>query len=133
MTYFWISLVSIASGILGGLGMGGGTILIPALVLLFDMPQHFSQAVNLAVFVALAIISLIVHTKNKLVNYKVGIICGIIACISAVGFAFLAKSIDGKILRIILGVFLIIIGVVETVKVFVKNVNKKGDNKKNIC
>ncbi len=133
MTYVWIVLVSVASGVLGGLGMGGGTILIPALVLLFDMPQHFSQAVNLAVFVGLAIISLIVHTKNKLVNYKIGIVCGIIACISAVGFAFLAKSINGKILRIILGVFLTIIGIVETIKIFIKNTKKKDDINKNIC
>jgi len=133
MVYLYVALVSIASGILGGMGMGGGTILIPALVLLFDCPQHFSQAVNLSAFVVLGIVSLFVHTKNKMVNYKVGLICGLIACASAVGFAFLSKSLDGKILRLALGIFLLIIGVVELVKIIVKKTNKKGDNKKNIC
>lgn len=133
MTYLYIALVSIASGALGGMGMGGGTILIPALVLLFNFPQHFSQAVNLAAFVALAIISLIVHTKNKLVNYKVGLVCGAIACASAVGFAFLSKNLSGRVLQISLGIFLIIIGIVELIKIFVKKKGKKVDNEKNIC
>lgn len=133
MIYFYIVLVSVASGILGGMGMGGGTILIPALVLLFDFPQHFSQAVNLAAFVVIGIFSLFVHTKNKMINYKVGLICGLLAGASAVGFAFLSKSLDGKVLRFSLGVFLIIIGIIELVKIIVKKINKKGDKKKNIC
>ncbi len=133
MTYLWIGLVSIASGMLGGLGMGGGTILIPALVLIFNFPQHFAQAVNLAAFVALGAISLIIHTKNKMVNYKVGLICGIIACASAVGFAFLSKNLEAKYLRLSLGIFLIIIGVIQLIKIFVKKLNKKDDKKKNIC
>jgi len=40
-------LIGLVSGIVSGMGIGGGTILIPALVLFAKPDQHIAQSVNL--------------------------------------------------------------------------------------
>lgn len=61
-------LAGIAAGALGGMGMGGGTILIPVLTIFFGVEQKQAQAINLAAFIPMAVASLIVHVKNKRVE-----------------------------------------------------------------
>lgn len=57
-----------AAGILGGMGMGGGTILIPALTLLLGVNQHVAQAANVIAFLPMAAIVLPRHKKNGLLK-----------------------------------------------------------------
>ena len=47
MGFIFIMLFAFAAGLLGGMGMGGGTILIPALTLFLGIGQHAAQAANL--------------------------------------------------------------------------------------
>jgi uncharacterized protein len=45
-------LLGVAAGIMGGMfGIGGGTILIPALVFLFGLTQHQAQGTTLAIMI----------------------------------------------------------------------------------
>ena len=39
----WVALVGFCSGIISGMGIGGGTILIPALLFLTDITQQQAQ------------------------------------------------------------------------------------------
>lgn len=49
-------LIGLAGGIAGGLlGIGGGTLYVPALVLLLGTPQHTAQGVSLVVIIPTAI------------------------------------------------------------------------------
>ena len=73
MKVFLQILFGFLSGVLGGMGMGGGTLLIPLLTIFLNVEQKVAQATNLLVFVPMAIFSLLLHTKNKLVEYKIGI------------------------------------------------------------
>ena len=61
------------SGIIAGMGMGGGTFLIPVLTIIFEFAQKTAQGINLLAFLPMAVVSLIIHFKNKLVNLKIGI------------------------------------------------------------
>ena len=40
MQYVWYAVAGILGGILGGMGMGGGTVLIPLLTLFYGVGQH---------------------------------------------------------------------------------------------
>ena len=51
MEFLYYLLISIVSGVLAGMGMGGGTLLIPALTLIMNVDQQIAQATNLLVFV----------------------------------------------------------------------------------
>lgn len=50
--YFLYVILGLVAGIFGGVfGIGGGTILIPALVYLFGLTQHQAQGTTLAIMV----------------------------------------------------------------------------------
>lgn len=62
---------SIAAGFFSGgcasLGLGGGFVLLLYLTLLQNMPQREAQLINLLFFIPIALVSLILHIKHKLV------------------------------------------------------------------
>ena len=66
-----VLLMGLIAGIAGGMGMGGGTFLIPLLGFL-DIPQKAAQAANLIGFLPMAAVALHFHFKNKLVTTKDG-------------------------------------------------------------
>ena len=109
-------LTGFLSGIISGMGIGGGAILIPALTLFQGVSQQVAQGINLVYFLPTAIVSLIVHIKNKNVEIKTALIIGLSGLIGAMGGALLAIKLDGGLLRRMFGVFLFFIGVYEVIK-----------------
>ena len=67
-------IIGIVSGLVSGMGMGGGTILILCLVLFLGKDQHVAQGVNLIFFIPTSIVSIITNIKQKLVNWKTGFV-----------------------------------------------------------
>ena len=115
-------LAGIAAGALGGMGMGGGTILIPVLTIFFDVEQKQAQAINLVAFIPMAIASLIVHVKNKRVETK-GILWIIIpATVLSLAGSMLAQAINGEILKRIFGGFLLLLSLAQF---FSEEINEK--------
>ncbi len=62
-------LFGFAAGIVGGMGMGGGTLLVPLLSFL-DMEQKSVQAINLLSFLPMCCIALAFHGKSGLLKTK---------------------------------------------------------------
>ena len=115
-------LAGIAAGALGGMGMGGGTILFPVLTIFFDVEQKQAQAINLVAFIPMAIASLIVHVKNKRVETK-GILWIIIpATVLSLAGSMVAQAINGEILKRIFGGFLLLLSVAQF---FSEEINEK--------
>ena len=56
-------LIGLISGIISGMGIGGGTILIPALTIILNMEQKTAQAINLIYFIPTAVTAVITHLK----------------------------------------------------------------------
>ena len=106
-------LAGLAGGFLGGMGMGGGTILIPLLTIFLKSSQHLAQAVNLISFIPMAVVALIFHIKNKLIEKK-GILFIIIPAtlLAALG-SILSSKIEGELMSKIFGGFLIVLSVIQ--------------------
>ena len=120
-------LVGLVGGVLGGMGMGGGTILIPLLTVFLGVFQKSAQAINLISFIPMAVIALIMHLKNKLLK-KDGVLFIVIpACIFAVGGSVLCLFINAGVLRRIFGGFLIALSLLQF---FLDAVLKKLDAKR---
>lgn len=58
------------TGIFASMGLGGGMVLIVYLTVFAGFSQLVAQGINLVFFIPIAIISLVLHTKNKLVEWK---------------------------------------------------------------
>ena len=120
LTIFLYILFGLIAGIFGGLGMGGGTLLIPLLTIFLGLDQKLCQGINLVSFLVMALFSLIVHYKNGYINTK-GIIYIIL---SGILFSFLGALIAGNtpnnILRMAFGIFLCVLSVIEGIKAIKK-------------
>lgn len=106
-------VIGVAGGVLGGMGMGGGTVLIPLLSMFTDTAQKTSQAVNLISFIPMAIVALILHFKNGLVRKKGLLFIIIPACLTAILGSVLCAIIDAEILKKCFGGFLILLSFLQ--------------------
>ncbi len=121
MEYVWYVFAGLLGGVLGGMGMGGGTVLIPLLSIFYSVGQHTAQAINLVSFIPMAIVALILHIKNKLVDFNkivLIIVPGVITCIIG---CYIARAITGDVLRRCFGGFLILLSVFQFVTQFKKS------------
>lgn len=109
-------LIGFSSGIISGMGIGGGAVLIPALILLQNIGQQTAQGINLLYFLPTAVASLIVHIKNKNVDLKTAWILGGSGLLGAIGGSLLAVRLSGGILRKLFGGFLFLVGGYEVIK-----------------
>ena len=130
MQFLWFILAGLLSGIVAGMGMGGGTVLIPIITLLLSVSQTEAQLVNLIVFSLTSIIVLIIQAKNKLLDFSYSWIIMIPACIiSGIG-SFLAVSLGGKVLKYCFAGFIVFVGIVQVVTLIINNKKQKKQNGK---
>ncbi len=118
MEFVWFVFAGIVGGLIGGMGMGGGTLLIPLLTIFYKVGQHTAQAINLLSFIPMSVVALIIHFKNGYVETKNVlwiIIAGLMTC---VGSCFLVNLIKGDLLKRLFGAFLLVLSVYQ----FVKNI-----------
>lgn len=111
-------IAAFLTGIFASMGVGGGMILIVYLTIFAGYSQLEAQGINLVYFLPIAALALIIHTKNRLVEWKIAlpaIICGVIL---AVAGAFIADMLGSDILRKIFGGFILIVGIKEIFTTF---------------
>ena len=118
-------IIGIAGGLIGGLGMGGGTLLIPLLTLFTATDQHLAQAVNLIAFIPMSAVALIIHIKNKLVEFRFVPITALPAVTASVLASLLSKRVEGDALGMYFGIFLMCLGVYQLVSAIIVLVKKK--------
>ncbi|MCF6466483.1 sulfite exporter TauE/SafE family protein [Clostridium sp. Cult2] len=109
-------IIGFLSGIISGMGIGGGAILIPSLVFFGSLKQQEAQGINLIVFIPVAIVALVIHIKEKNIDFKYAkwIILGGIG--GAVIGSMLAIKTNPNSLRKYFGLFLLLIGIYEFFK-----------------
>lgn len=80
-TIFYLILIGMAAGFLGGMvGIGGGIIIVPALIMLLGMTQHQSQGISLTMMLfPVGILAVLNYYKKGYVDFR-------LAGILAVGF-----------------------------------------------
>lgn len=106
-------LIGLASGIISGMGIGGGTVLIPALTIFMGIEQKTAQAVNLVYFIPTAVIALVNHCKNNRVEKGAVLRIVIPGIIGAVIGSFIAMKVNSGMLRKCFGAFLGVMGCME--------------------
>jgi uncharacterized membrane protein YfcA len=71
-TLLFLILIGMAAGFLGGMvGIGGGVLIVPALVLLLGLSQHKAQGISLAMILfPVGILGVINYYKKGYVDFK---------------------------------------------------------------
>lgn len=104
-------LVGLTAGVLSGLiGIGGGVIIIPALILMFGLSQHTAQGTTLALMVPpIGILAAWTYYKAGFVDLKIAAFICIGFLIGGFFGAQFAIGIPEHVLKKIFGIFLLII------------------------
>jgi uncharacterized membrane protein YfcA len=99
--------IGIATGVLSGLfGIGGGILMVPALVLLGGMPQRRAHATSLAAIIPIAAFASIPFFVRRLVDPHVGIALAVGGLTGAVLGARLLRTQSDQRLRVGFGLLL---------------------------
>lgn len=116
MNFLLIAAVSLISGILGSLGMGGGAVLLLYLRVYGGYEQLEAQGMNLLFFLPIAVLSIFLHSRNHLIAWKTAGFC-IAAGLPAVLFGvWVGEQLGSDILTKLFGLMLLVIGVRELTK-----------------
>lgn len=107
------ALLGVLFGVVGGMGLGGGIVLIPALTLLMGMTQHEAQGMTLFAYLPMAAAALISHFKQKNVNIKTALFLALFGCAGGAGGYLVASKIKEAPLRTVFAVFLIIVALLR--------------------
>lgn len=121
-----VAAIGFCSGIISGMGIGGGTILIPALLFLTEIDQHQAQGVNLIYFIPTAVTALFIHQKKGNLSWDTAKPLALMGLAGAAAGAFLAVSLESELLKKIFGGFLFLMGLSEVFHKKKKKTEKGG-------
>ena len=111
-------ILGLTAGVFSGLvGIGGGIIIIPALVILFEFSQQQAQGTTLALMVPpIGILAAYIYYKNGFVDMKAASFICLGFFIGGFFGAKFAVSIPREVLQKIFGSFLLVIGLYFIIK-----------------
>lgn len=108
-----IIIYGFISGMVSGLGMGGGSILILLLSTFMGMEQHTAQATNLIFFIPTSLVAMSVHIKQKNIDKGIVTRIAIFGMIGAVIGAIISGKMESGLLKKAFAIFILFIGCKE--------------------
>lgn len=106
--------IGLAAGVAGGMfGIGGGAIMVPAMVILLSMDQKFATGTSIAAqILPIGLLAAIVYYRNGNVNIKYSLVIAIGLIIGNLFGALFANQpyISSETMKKLYGVFLLAIG-----------------------
>lgn len=105
-----LCMIGILAGFVGGaLGVGGGIIIVPALIFIFGFSQHYAQGTSLAVLLfPIGILAVLNYTKEGYVNYKYALVLILTFVIGSYLGSVLSINLPDKTLKRIFGVLMMV-------------------------
>jgi hypothetical protein len=98
----------LCTGMLSGvLGIGGGTFMVPFMVLALGIGQHAAEATSLVVVLPTSVVATIVLARRGAVDVVRALLLGLMGAAGGVGGALLALALPADVLRRCFGVFML--------------------------
>jgi hypothetical protein len=121
MSLLITAIAGFLTGVTASMGLGGGFILIIFLTVFADVGQVQAGGINLLFFLPIALISMFLHHRNKLIEWRlIAPIC-IAGVVGVVAGALLLGVVNEDLLRKLFAGLLVFVGVRE---IFHKGVDK---------
>lgn len=111
-TFLLLMLIGLAAGVLSGFaGVGGGVIIIPALIFLLGMTQFEAQGTSLAMMIPpIGLMAAFNYYKEGYINWKYAIILALFFFVGGYIGSKLAISIPQNIVKKSFAIFIILVG-----------------------
>jgi uncharacterized protein len=93
-------LIGVGAGIVAGLlGVGGGVLFVPGLVVFASLSQHVAEATSLLAIVPVAIVGTVSQDRFGNVQRSDALYLGLLSLAGTVGGVALANALSGALLR----------------------------------
>lgn len=99
----------------GALGLGGGLLAVPALVVLFGVELHVAAGTSLLMFIPNSVVGSLVHVRQGTASARWGWLLGLSAAPGVSAGAVLGLALDTVVLGLIFGTFALLMAVREVV------------------
>ena len=102
--------IGLAAGVVAGLlGVGGGVLFVPGLVIFMDLTQHQAEATSLLAIVPVAIVGAAVQDRYGNVRRKDALLLGLLSVAGAAGGVAVANALSGKALQVGFALFMLFV------------------------
>jgi uncharacterized protein len=103
-------LVGLLAGVIAGLlGVGGGIVFVPGLVIVLGLSQHVAEGTSLLAILPVVIAGAISQRRYGNVRAKDALLIGVLSLGGAAAGVVLANALSGKALQIAFAVLMVLI------------------------
>lgn len=96
------------AGILTGImGIGGGVVLVPMMVLLLGVQQHLAQGISMMVIIPTVLVAIFKLRNSRLFQFRMALLLAAGSMLGSLVSSNLVQQIDGAILKRIFGILVI--------------------------
>ena len=106
----YVVLGLLAGGLSAVMGVGGGVIMVPAMVLLFGFTQHVAEGTSLMIIIPTALVGAIRHSRHGYTDWRLGLALGSGGILGAIAGAAIALQLDAELLQRLFAGFLLLTG-----------------------
>jgi uncharacterized protein len=104
--------IGLAAGVIAGLlGVGGGVLFVPGLVIFLSLTQHQAEATSLLAIVPVALVGALRQDRYGNVRRRDGLLLGLFSLAGAAGGVAVANAISGRALQVGFALFTLVVAV----------------------
>jgi uncharacterized membrane protein YfcA len=102
--------LGLVAGVVSGLlGIGGGTVFVPALTLALGLGQLDAEATSLAAIVPVVLVATLQQRGRGLVRWPAAVTMGLVSVVGVLAGAAIAESLPEAVLRRLFGALVLLI------------------------
>jgi hypothetical protein len=102
--------IGLAAGVVAGLlGVGGGVLFVPGLVIFLALTQHQAEATSLLAIVPVALVGALRQDRYGNVRRRDGLLLGLFSVAGAAAGVVLANALSGKVLQVGFALFTLVV------------------------
>ena len=112
MLFFSLIIIGLSAGLLSGLfGIGGGILIVPALMYILGFSQKLATGTSLAILLPpVGMAAVWEYYRHGNVDLRAALIIAIMVLAGSWLGARVASQVDAKLLKTLFGIFLVILG-----------------------
>jgi uncharacterized membrane protein YfcA len=112
MALFWLLVIGLSAGVLSGLfGIGGGVLIVPALVYGLGFSQRLATGTSLAILLPpVGIAAVYEYYQHGDVDIRAAVVIAVMVLFGRWVGAQVSNQIDTKTIKTVFGIFLVVLG-----------------------